>query len=117
MAEFLVDVDTRQLTRILKNLSKLEKQAAVVRLEYRSGLLTISAARTSYDIPAVCSWPQPVSVARSWAIALGKNSVSRAITTLRMGYGKLWARDLGVVCSMDSSVRESSAGVKRRAQD
>jgi len=116
MIGFAIDVDTRELTRVLKRLSKTEKTASIAYLRYVTGILTISMGATSDELPASGSWPKIISVTSKWVNTLAGKPLRAAVTDLRVHDGKLWARDFGVACSVVSSIEEGVAGKTGRAK-
>jgi hypothetical protein len=97
-AGFALEVETAPLVQALKRISTQPKRADWVHLQYRLGLLVISAGETRVDLRAAGSWPKVISVARSWVPALLKYSLPPDVTALRVDNGKLFVQDLGVAC-------------------
>lgn len=97
-AAFTLEVETPQLMQALKRISTQSKRAEWIHLQYRLGLLVLSSGETSTEVRAAGSWPQVISVPRSWAPAMLKYPLPATVTTLRADNGKLFAQDLGVAC-------------------
>jgi hypothetical protein len=97
-AAFALEVETAQLMQGLKRISTQAKRAEWIHLQYRLGLLMLSAGETSVEVRAAGWWPQVISVPRSWAPAVLKYPLPSTVTTLRTDNGKLFAQDLGVAC-------------------
>jgi hypothetical protein len=110
---FSLNVDTSELTRVLKRLLRHEPRTKLVQLKYESETLAVSIGSTSLGVRATGTWSQPVSVGRTWAEALAANPMEAAITDLRLADGKLHTRDFVVSCSLAPSAEESEELVKR----
>ena len=106
MAGFLLDVETKQLSRALGRVAAAaDKTLELIHLKYNWGLLRIAAAGTAVDLKAVGSWPDVVSIERTAALALKQYLPDTAVTSLRVENGKLYARDFGLACDCDSTTR------------
>jgi hypothetical protein len=100
---FLLNVETHQLTPALKRLCKAEPRSKTVRLEYGSGILTISFDRTSEEVSARGTWPGPVFVQRIWAKTFAERPATSAITVLRPSDEWLDTNGNRMRCSLESS--------------
>jgi hypothetical protein len=110
---FSLDVGTRELTRALRIVRKVERQATRLWLKYSSEMLIVSIGRTSQLVPATGTWPQPVVVDRDWAETLVNYPMDVAIITLRIVGEKLYTRDFGVICSLETCVEEDDPLIVR----
>ena len=107
MTTFALDVETAQLVQALKRIVAQPKKADWIHLQYRLGLLLISTGETSFDLRAAGSWPQVISVARSWAQAVSRYPLPPEVTALRVENGKLFAQDLGVACIVGADAKDN----------
>jgi len=106
-AVFALEVETTQLVQAVKRISAQPNRAEWVHLQYRLGLLMISTGETTADLRAAGSWPQVISVARSWIPALLKYPLPASLTSLRVEHGKLFTQDLGVPCIAGADARNN----------
>ncbi|HEY3838761.1 MAG TPA: hypothetical protein VGL72_19425 [Bryobacteraceae bacterium] len=95
---FALEVETAHLMQAVKRVGTQAKKAEWIHLEYHPGLLVVSAGEARCELRAAGSWPQVISVARSWAPALLGFPLTAEITSLRVESGKLYAQELGVAC-------------------
>jgi len=116
MIGYAIDVNTRELTRVLKRLKKTEKTAPRVYLRYVPGKLTISLGETSDELPATSSWQSLVSTSAKWVATLADTPISAATTDLRVHDGKLWARDFGLACIVHEEKPSKIAAIGRRVK-
>ena len=107
MIGYAIDVDTHELTKVLKRLLKTEKKESLVFLSYVPGKLTISLGHTSEELSVGGGpWPSLVSADARWVTALAENPFKVSSTDLRVHDGKLWARDFNVPCTIIDGVEE-----------
>ncbi len=111
---FALEVETAQLVQALKRIAG-QPRGEWIHLQFRLGLLVISAGETSFELRAAGSWPQVISVAKSWTQALLRFPLPAEVTALRVENGKLFAQDLGVACivGLDSKDNEEIAERQR----
>ena len=70
MIGYAIDVDTRELTRVLKRLLRMDKREPVVYLRYVPEKLTISLGQTSEELAVTGGpWPSLVSADAKWVNA------------------------------------------------
>jgi len=100
MDEFVLTLKTKDLTRVLKRLSKLERNVNTVELAFAKGILTLSLGGTSDDLDASGEWPRTISVTRKWLTALALHPLDEPITDLRVHDGRMWARGFNVECTI-----------------
>jgi len=115
MAGFLLDVETKQLSRALGRVAAAaDKTLELIHLKYNWGLLRIAAAGTAVDLKAVGSWPDVVSIERTAALALKQYLPDTAVTSLRVENGKLYARDFGLACVIGEHPEQNEDLVRRQ---
>lgn len=115
LSTFALELETAQLVQALKRISTLAKRGEWIHLQYRLGLLVISSGDASVDLRASGSWPQVISVPRSWAPALLRYPLASDVTLLRVENGKLYAQDLGIACIAGEDPRHiEEAGERER---
>lgn len=107
-----LEVESGQLVQALKRITAQPEKTEWVHLEYTLGILRLSAGGTKCEIRAAGSWPEVISVARSWIPAVLGAALPAGITTLRVENGKLFAQEVGVPCVAGSDAR----AVEERAQ-
>jgi hypothetical protein len=111
---FALEVESAQLVQALKRVGAQTKKAEWIHLQYRLGLLVISAGETAAELRAAGSWPQVISVARSWAQAVVKYPLPSSVTVLRMENGKLFAQELGVACIVGGDPKDNEEIAERQ---
>lgn len=114
MIGYAIDVDTRELTKVLKRLRKMEKTEPLVYLRYVPGKLTISLGNTADELQATGIWSSLVSAPARWVTALATTPIKAAITDLRVHDGRLWARDFGVVCTVHEGEEATTNAIVRK---
>jgi hypothetical protein len=114
MATFALEVETAPLVQALKRISAQPRKADWIHLQHRPGVLVMQAGETSMEVRAVGSWPQVVSVARSWAQAMLRYSLPPGVTAMRVENGKLFAQDLGVACMLGAAAKDNEEIVERQ---
>ena len=103
MIEYSIDVNARELTRVLKRLHKMGKGEQKVFLQYVAGKLTKSLGSTSEEISSNGTWPGLVSAPGKWVKMLAAVPFEAAITDLQVHDGKLWARNNGTLCTVNEN--------------
>jgi hypothetical protein len=105
MNQFVLVVRTQDLARVAKHLSRLEKSVIAVELSFADETLTLRLGKTSDDLNADGEWPGSVSVPRKWLTSVSMHpSKNEPVTDLRVYDGKLWARNFGVVCTVEQTL-------------
>jgi hypothetical protein len=118
MIGYAVDVQTSELTKVLKRLLRLDKGASeVVYFRWLPGELTISLGLSSHEVAATGKeWPHLVSASSDLVRSLTTAPFKAAITDLRITEGKLSARSLKVPCTVHEDEVVSAQMVKRRTR-
>jgi len=120
-SSFALEVETTQLLQALRRIAPQPSRKTSsseagdwLHLQYNQGILSLSAADASLEIRAAGSWPQVISVARTWALAVLRFPLPQQLTVLRVENGKLFAQDLGVACIIGADPQDNEALAERQ---